>query len=124
MNHDFVEVPGSLTLQEMVDQYVLARGKRSFVVNRVGTEGRGLVTLAQIKAVPRDAWPMTSAGAIMIPPDKLLSIQPNADVWTAFEKMGRDGVNQLPVVDGRGIVGMLSRDDLVHYLQALQAVGS
>jgi Zn-dependent protease/CBS domain-containing protein len=124
MNHDYVEVPGSLTLQEMVDQYVLAGGKRSFVVNRVGTPGPGLVTLAQIKAVPRDEWPMTTAGAIMIPPDKLLSIQPNADVWTAFEKMGRDGVNQLPVVDAKGIVGMLSRDDLVHYLQALQAVGT
>jgi predicted transcriptional regulator len=34
--------------------------------------------------------------------------------------MGRDGVNQLPVVDGNGIVGMLSREDILHYLSVLQ----
>jgi hypothetical protein len=30
----------------------------------------------------------------------------------------------LPVVDGNGIVGMLSRDDLLHYLSVLEAVGT
>jgi len=35
--------------------------------------------------------------------------------------MGRDGVNQLPVVDGSGIVGILSREDILHYLTVLRA---
>jgi CBS domain-containing protein len=62
----------------------------------------------------------------MIPLDKVVSIQPTAELWTALEKMGRDGVNQLPVINGdsgHGVVGMLSRDDLVHYLGALQTLG-
>ena len=61
----------------------------------------------------------------MIPLDKTVSIQPAAELWTALEKMGRDGVNQLPVLNGGGgdrVVGMLSRDDLVHYLRVLESV--
>jgi CBS domain-containing protein len=42
-------------------------------------------------------------------------------LWSALEKMGRDGVNQLPVFEGNGIVGILSREDVLHYLSALQA---
>jgi CBS domain-containing protein len=57
--------------------------------------------------------------------EKIISIQPTAQLWTALEKMGHDGVNQLPVRNGdggNGIIGMLSRDDLVHYMGALQAL--
>jgi Zn-dependent protease len=123
MNRDYAEIPADMSLQELVDKYVLAGGRRTFVVNRAG-EHPGLVTLAQIKSVPRTDWATTHATDVMIPPEKLLSIQPSTDAWNALEKMGRDGVNQLPVVDTRGIVGMLSRDDLLHYLQALQTVNA
>ena len=34
--------------------------------------------------------------------------------------MGRDGVNQLPVMEDGNMVGMLSRDDVVDYLRVLQ----
>jgi len=124
MNQDFARVPGDVTLQELVDKNVLAQGRRSFVVGN-GSGSAGLVTLSTIKHVPRSAWPTTTAAQVMIPLDKVVSIQPTAELWTALEKMGRDGVNQLPVLNGdadKGIVGMLSRDDLVHYLGALQAL--
>jgi len=35
-------------------------------------------------------------------------------------KMGRDGINQMPVMRGNNLVGMLSRGDIVKYLQTLQ----
>lgn len=60
----------------------------------------------------------------MVPLDKLHSVDPGAELWTAMEKMGRDGVNQMPVVQDTRLVGMLSRDDLVNYLQTLRQVGA
>jgi CBS domain-containing protein len=57
----------------------------------------------------------------MVPFQNLATTQPNAVLWSALEKMGRDGVNQLPVLEGNGIVGILSREDVLHYLSALQA---
>jgi CBS domain-containing protein len=58
----------------------------------------------------------------MIPVEKLSSIDRNAELWTAMEKMGRDGINQMPVMLGNNVVGMLSRGDIVKYLQTLQQV--
>ena len=57
----------------------------------------------------------------MVPLTKLDATRPDAELWTALEKMGRDGVNQLPVVEGSGIVGILTREDVVHYMHVLQA---
>jgi CBS domain-containing protein len=40
-----------------------------------------------------------------------------------MEKMGRDGINQMPVMLGNNLIGMLSRGDIVKYLQTLHHVG-
>ena len=39
-----------------------------------------------------------------------------------IEKMERNGINQLPVVERGRLVGVFSRDDLVHYLGILQSL--
>lgn len=121
MNRDCLRIAGSTTLQELVDKYVLAGGRRCFVVNN-DDGSTGLLTLSEVKGVPRSAWPTTTAAQAMIRPEKLISIQPNAGAWTALEKMGRDGVNQLPVLENGSLVGLLSRDDVVHYLGVVQAL--
>jgi Zn-dependent protease len=125
MKKDFARIPGQMTLQELVDKNVLTHGRRSFVVD-AGNGSSGLVTLSTIKEVPRSAWVSTTAAQVMIPLGKVISIEADAPLWTALEKMGRDGVNQLPVLnghEGNGVVGVLSRDDLVHYMGVLQALG-
>ncbi len=120
MRRDFPHVSGDVTLQELVDKHVLPGGVRYFVVTDEHGPA-GMVTLASIRGVPRAAWPTTTAAQVMVPVQKLDTIRPDARLWSALEKMGRDGVNQLPVVDGNGIVGMLSREDILHYLSVLRA---
>jgi len=121
MSRDCTQIPADLTLQELVEKHVLTGGHRCFVVNR-GDETVGLLTLSEIKKVPRSSWPTTNAAQAMIPRDNLTSAPANAEVWTTIENMGRDNLNQLPVVDGGKIIGVLSRDDLVHYLGILQSL--
>jgi Zn-dependent protease/CBS domain-containing protein len=118
MKRDFPQVPGEITLQELVDNQIMRAGARCFVVN--GANGAlGLVTLADIRKVPRSDWPTTPASQVTVPLPKLSSTRPDAVLWSAFEKMGRDGVNQLPVVESDQIVGILSREDVLHYLRLL-----
>ncbi len=119
MNRDFASLPGETPLAEVVEKHVLAGGRRSFVVSQSGRPA-GLLTLASIREVPRDHWATTTAEQAMIPFAKVMTIQAGAELWTALEKMGRSGVNQLPVVDDGNMVGMLSRDDVVDYLRVLQ----
>ncbi len=114
-------VPGDTTLQRLLDQEVLAHGRRCFLVDR-GGHTVGLLTLHNMKEIPRPSWIETTVTQVMIPLEKLSRIDPNAELWTAMEKMGRDGVNQMPVMLGDDVVGMLSRADIVKYLQTLQQV--
>ena len=84
----------------------------------------GLLTLHDIKEIPRPSWTTTTAAQAMVPLEKPSRIDPNAELWTAMEKMGRDGINELPVMQGNDVVGMLSMGDIVKYLHTLQQVGT
>jgi len=41
-----------------------------------------------------------------------------------MEKMGRDGINEIPVMLGNNLVGVLSTGDIVKYLHTLQQVAT
>jgi Zn-dependent protease/CBS domain-containing protein len=118
MRRDFPRIPGDIPLQSLVDHFVLSESNRYFVVSG-GITGEGLVTLSTIRAVPREAWPATTAAQVMIPAAEL-DTTPDAGLWAALEKMGRDGVNQLPVVEDSRIIGILSREDILQYLRVLE----
>ena len=119
MRRDFPRVGGGATLEEIAERLVTAGGSRYLVVSDSGGS-QGLVTLGSIQSTPRPAWATTTAAQVMIPTDKLDTTSPETGLWEALEKMGRDGVNQLPVMQGGEIVGMLSREDILHTLRVLQ----
>jgi len=120
MRLDVPQLPGNTTVEEAVDRFVLSRGIRSFVVSTEGVPA-GMVTLTDVRKLPRERWPLTPVSEIMLPVAKLETVRRGADLWKALEKMGRDGVNQLPVMENNGVVGMLTREDVMHYLQFLQS---
>ncbi|MFP5210313.1 MAG: site-2 protease family protein [Acidobacteriota bacterium] len=123
MRRDFLKVPSSISLEELVERNLLPLGMRCAVITQFDNPV-GMVTMSTIREVPREEWPNTPAIQITIPLQKLTTTEPNAILWSALEKMGRDGVNQLPVVDRNEIVGMLSREDILHYLSALKALAA
>jgi CBS domain-containing protein len=69
-----------------------------------------LMTLHRIKELPRPKWATTRAGQVMLPLEQLKSIDPDAEMWAALQKMDRYGVNQLPVTRDHHVIGMLSRE--------------
>jgi len=116
-------VAEDLTLQRLVDEHVLAQGERCFLVNR-GARTLGLVTLHQVKRVPRAEWGTASVAQVVLPLEELRRVAPDTPLVAAVQLMDRDGVNQLPVVaDGR-VIGMLSRDDVISFLRTLQELQS
>lgn len=120
MERNFARAPGDMTLQELVDRYILAANAHAVVVP--GPDGKaGVVTLATVRGTPSDTWPATMASQVMTPLQTMDATRPGAILWSALEKMGRDGVNQLPVVDENGVVGILSREDVLHYLSVLKS---
>jgi Zn-dependent protease/CBS domain-containing protein len=117
-------VPADLTLQKLVDEHILgSSGQRCLLVTR-GENTVGLMTLHQIKELPRLDWPTTHAAQAMIPMEQLKCIEPDAELWAALQKMDRDGVNQLPITRDNHVIGMLSREDVITFLRTLQELGT
>ncbi len=119
MGTSFAVIPAAVTLQELVDEHILASGRRSFIV-QTAERVVGLLTLHRVKEVPRLEWQVTTAAQAMIPAERMKWVRPEVGLWAAIQEMDRDGVNQLPVMADRQVVGMLTREDVLSYLRTLQ----
>jgi Zn-dependent protease/CBS domain-containing protein len=105
-------VPADLSLQDIVDRYVMGYNIRSFIVAE-GDEPVGILSSAAIKSVPRHAWPSTTAAGAMIPLDETDAVDPDTSLWRALLTMESDGQSQLPVVGEGKLLGLLRRDDVL-----------
>jgi Zn-dependent protease len=119
MGESCTHVSGDISLQKLVDQEVLAHARRCFLVDQ-GDRVAGMLTLHDVKEVPRTSWPTTTAAQAMVPLEKSSKLDSSSELWTAMEKMTRDGIDEMPVMQGNTVVGMLSMADIVKYLQTMQ----
>jgi Zn-dependent protease/predicted transcriptional regulator len=118
MDRNCPTVEGHVSLQDFVDAYLLRSGLRGYVVVR-NEQVIGLITPHEVKEVPRDSWPQTSVQSVMRPLSQLLKVTPDTPALQALQMMGREDINQLPVVsesDGR-LEGVFSRSHVVRFLQ-------
>ena len=122
MTADCVTLDGNMNVEQFVENYLLRSGRRCFVVHQNG-EVAGLVTPHEIKALDRARWPYTTLSDIMRPFDQLHTVAPATPVMEALETMGRDNVNQLPVVSGNHLDGIITRANVLQFLQTRTELG-
>ena len=118
MRRDYTWILPDTTLEQLIDKHILGSGRRSLVVKQAD-QVLGLLTLHNVKAIPSTAWSSTTASQVMIPIEKVKWIRPEADLVDALGEMDRDGVNQLPVMLGDQIQGILGRDDVINFLHTM-----
>ncbi len=116
MTHDCVAVDGNLNVQSFVEDHLLRSGRRCFVVEQNG-EMTGLVTPHEIKNLEKARWPFTTLYDVMRPLNEVHTVTPSTPVMEALETMGRDDVNQLPVVSGNHLDGIVTRANVIQFLQ-------
>lgn len=117
MANECCRVDGRLTLQAFADEYLLRTGQRCFVVEEHGKIA-GLVTPSDLRQIERERWSMVPVSSVMRPLSRLRTVTPDTPVIEALQAMGREDVNQLPVVSDGRMEGMVSRSQIVQVLQA------
>lgn len=115
MNPRPAVVLASISLQQVVDEYFLPRGLRAVAVSQIG-ELVGLVTLRDVHEWPREQWATVPVAYVMVPRTRLHVAFPRERLEDALADLARFDVNQLPVVEGNTLVGMLSRDIVLGFL--------
>lgn len=113
-----VRVRPGVSLDRLVADHVLGHGERCVLV--ADDDGRlcGLVTLRDLRAVPRERWGTVGVEAVMRPAERLVTTTPEEPLLVAVRKMDDARVAQLPVLTGGGLVGLLTREQVLRRVRS------
>ncbi|HEV3190765.1 MAG TPA: site-2 protease family protein [Polyangiaceae bacterium] len=109
-------VPPDLTLTTLVHEYFVRSDERALPVVRDG-ELLGVVSMAEVRAVPPADWPTTTVEAVMQPLKSVTTATPEEPLVQAFGDLLQRDVDQLPVLDHGRLVGILQRRDVGRWLE-------
>jgi Zn-dependent protease len=112
MRTDCVELSPDEPLDRLVERRILRSGPRCYVVARAGML-QGLITLKEIRDVPRESWPVSTVADAMVPLERVRAVSPNDPLLKALDLMQEAEVNQLPVVSDGRLAGMVTREDVL-----------
>jgi Zn-dependent protease/CBS domain-containing protein len=116
MAADCPVVPGNMRISELVEDYILRTGNPSFFVTE-GENLTGVISMHEIKQIPRDQWDQTEVRAVMKNFEKLITATPDTAVDQVLQLMDDQKVNQVPVVDRRRLVGIITRERLLNLVR-------
>jgi Zn-dependent protease/CBS domain-containing protein len=109
------------SVESVVHDSFILRGRRALPI--CSEKGLiGIVTLADVKKLSQDLWANTPVQEIMTR-SPLLSVNQEEDLNKALQMLAKNGLNQIPVLNGTQLVGLLSRSDVIRYLQTRQELG-
>ncbi len=78
----------------------------------------GIITLHDVKDIPRARRATTTVREAMTPLPRLRTVRPSASAYDAFARMAHDRIGRLLVIDSEGtLVGILTRSDLLHVMR-------
>jgi len=115
MNPNPIVVSPSLDLLRWVEDFVYRYHHRAFPV---ASNGRleGVVTTQALSQIPREEWAEHTVGEVMANDLGAVTIAGDADSLEALGKMQRTGSSRLLVTDGDRLVGIVSLQDLLRFL--------
>jgi Zn-dependent protease/CBS domain-containing protein len=116
-------IPPHLNLTELVQQYILPTGRSCFLISW-GAELEGMVTLQQIKKVPRSRWAITSVQDIMTPASKSKVAYADQDILSVLQEMNGESANHIPVIEAGKVIGIINREDIARFLRTRADFGT
>jgi Zn-dependent protease/predicted transcriptional regulator len=116
MNSDPVTVPASVSVDQLVEDYIYRYHYKMFPVVENGGRLIGCVTTKQVKELSREEWDQKKVGDIARDCSEDNSIKPDADAVEALSGMRRNGASRMMVVDEGKLVGIISLKDMVKWL--------
>lgn len=116
MRPSTLTVSPDMTVGRIVYDYVMNSDERAFPV----LEGDclvGMISLEDVRRVPREQWDTTLVATVMTPEEKLTVATPREEATQALSDLANRDIRQIPVVQEGRLVGMLRRADIMRYLQ-------
>jgi Zn-dependent protease/CBS domain-containing protein len=120
---DYTPISPEMTIGQLIEEHVLAGHGRAFPV-MAGEELLGLITLTDTRRVPREEWGTVTVYRAMTPVSRLRTVIPSDDLSQVLMIMATNDINQIPMMDGRLLRGLIHRGDVIRYIQTRQEIGT
>jgi Zn-dependent protease/CBS domain-containing protein len=119
MSRNIVTLNPSITVDEAVNNYFLKYGYGGFPVFE-DDRFVGIVTLKEIRNVPRHNWMKIKVHEILIPRNSEWEVSPEDDALKALELMIMKDKGRLAVIDNNKIIGLITRNGIARYIQIMK----
>jgi Zn-dependent protease/CBS domain-containing protein len=116
MKRDPVTVPPSISVEQLVEDYIYQYHYKMFPVVEDSNKLIGCVTTKHVKEVPRDEWRQKTVGDLAIGCSQENTIEPDTDAMKALSIMNRNGASRLMVAKGGRLQGVLALKDMLEFL--------
>jgi len=114
----YSRVPPTMTLDEYFNQTAERAHYGSSLVMDEDDHLLGMIAPVDLRHVPRTQWGQTRVAEVMVPRERLRTVQSTEGLPRALEEMALQNVSQLPVVDTVAVRGVIQRDRILHLLQS------
>lgn len=115
MNDDPVTVSPSLSVKELVEDYVYRYHYKMFPVVDDG-KLLGCVSTKEVKDIPHEQWEKKRVKDLTTGCTSDNTLTPDTDAVKALSLMNRTGISRLMVTEGEQLVGVITLKDLLKFL--------
>ena len=119
MTANVAMLDAGLTIEQAVNDYFLRLGFGGFPVV---DNGRlvGMLSLKELKAIPRERWGEVTVGQVMVPHDLQAEAFPDEPITAAMERMFHEDRSRLVVMDGEKVRGLVTRSGIARFLDLMK----
>ena len=119
LKDELVKVSRDISLDELVDDYFMKYRFSRFPVipEKKSQKIIGVISIHDIKAFPRQDWAKITVGEVVKTLSDNEKIDLDMEVSDAFRRMTNNNLGHLIVFDGNRIKGMITRTDVMIYIQ-------
>jgi predicted transcriptional regulator len=116
MTKEILTVPPEITVQQFVLDYLLVHRHGGYPVVKNG-EVLGVVTLQCVRAVPKEKRDSVTVREAMVPFERTVTVKSSVTAMDAMQKMARNKIGRVLVIDESRLVGMATHEDIVSTIQ-------
>ncbi|MDQ3032082.1 MAG: site-2 protease family protein, partial [Myxococcota bacterium] len=104
-----------ISVDRLVYDFLMATDQQAFPVLD-GGRLVGIITMQDVRRIPREEWPVTPVSRIMTPVEQLVTIDAGSPASEALEKLASRDVDQIPVLEHGALRGMVRRQDVMKWI--------
>ena len=115
MEKNPISVKGTLTLQELVEDYIYRYHYKMFPVVEKG-KLIGCISTKELHTFPKSEWPNHTVGELASGCSKENSVTPDTDALKVLSLMKQTGRSRLMVVENGSLVGIIALKDMLDFI--------